>query len=486
MAQQPQPSESRVRSHYGRVIYPHYVWVIVTVIAVMQMVGTSIRMAFGVFIDPLEQTFNWSQGSITFAYLLSSVVTALASPFAGWFGDRFGARKAMAIGTAMFLAGMLLTGIISTIWELYLYFGVLLGVAQAIFLVPLIPSAMNWFRRHLGVGMGLIMASWGIGPAISALVVGWLIDGMGWQNAFVALGVGSAAIMFLLIGLFRDRPADKGLQPYGFRPGDVEVQRRKHDPERTKLFSGYMRKTAAFWNMSSIHFLGCVGHAIILVYIVPLAVNEGLTLLQATGVLSTLSAVSVISRVCVPIMCETVGTRKIMFVFFALQGILVVMLFWTHDVWMFYLFAVVFGIGYGGETGGFPILNRAVLRAGADGSAARLADGRRGLGHGARRMDWRPDIRHVRQLRHRALGFNRDESSRRAEHRLLRADPQAAYPRLGSGGVCSGRAGGLTSITGWGKIGIRRKELMRGWRCRVKSRNDSNSSRRMRRTRMIR
>ena len=69
-------------------------------------------------------------------------MTALASPFAGWFGDRYGARKAMVVGTAMFLVGMLLTGYISTIWELYLYFGVLLGVAQAIFLVPLIPSAM--------------------------------------------------------------------------------------------------------------------------------------------------------------------------------------------------------------------------------------------------------------------------------------------------------------------------------------------------------
>ena len=123
--------------NYGSVIYPHYVWVIVAVISVMQMVGTSIRMAFGVFIEPLEQTFQWSQGSITLAYAISSVVTALASPLAGWFGDRFGARKAMTVGTAMFLLGMLLTGFITTIWELYLYFGVLLGVAQAIFLGPL-------------------------------------------------------------------------------------------------------------------------------------------------------------------------------------------------------------------------------------------------------------------------------------------------------------------------------------------------------------
>ena len=179
MARQSEQSASGARSNYGRVIYPHYVWVIVTVIAVMQMVGTSIRMAFGVFIEPLEQTFQWSQGSITLAYAISSVATALASPVAGWLGDRYGARKAMVVGTAMFLLGMLLTGFINTIWELYLYFGVLLGVAQAIFLVPLIPAAMFWFRRHLGVGMGLIMASWGLGPAVAAVVVSMLLEGMG-------------------------------------------------------------------------------------------------------------------------------------------------------------------------------------------------------------------------------------------------------------------------------------------------------------------
>ena len=358
MARQSEQSASGARSNYGRVIYPHYVWVIVTVIAVMQMVGTSIRMAFGVFIEPLEQTFQWSQGSITLAYAISSVATALASPVAGWLGDRYGARKAMVVGTAMFLLGMLLTGFINTIWELYLYFGVLLGVAQAIFLVPLIPAAMFWFRRHLGVGMGLIMASWGLGPAVAAVVVSMLLEGMGWQNGFIALGVDSAAIMFVLIGLFGDTPADKGIQPYGFRPGDVEVQKRKPDPDKTKRFNKYMYKTAALWNMSSIHFLGCVGHAIILVFIVPLAVKEGLTLVQAASVLTVLSAVSVITRIAVPIMCDYIGTRTVMFVFFAAQGILVVMLFWTHDLWMFYLFAVIFGIGYGGETGGFPILNR--------------------------------------------------------------------------------------------------------------------------------
>ena len=43
---------------------------------------------------------------------------------------------------------------------------------------------------------------------------------------------------------------------------------------------------------------------------------------------------------------------------YVLQGVPVAMLFWTQDVWAFYAFAAVFGIGYGGEAGGFPILNR--------------------------------------------------------------------------------------------------------------------------------
>jgi len=342
----------------GRVFYAHYAWVIVAVIAIMQMVGTSVRMAFGVFIDPLEQSFGWSQGTITLAYAITSVVTALASPFAGWFGDRFGARKAMSLGTVLFLFGMVLTGFISQPWHLYLYFGLLLGIAQAIFLVPLIPAAMHWFRRHLGLGMGLIMAAWGLGPALAAPIIGAMIQYMDWQRAFMALGVGSTLIMAVLIVLFRDRPADRGILPYGFQDGDPLPETIKIDPERTKEFNDYMRRTAAYWNLSSIHFLGCVGHAVILVYIVPLAVSEGLSLVTAAALLTVMSAVSILSRIAVPVLCENLGTRSVMAVFYFLQGITVVMLFWTHDPMMFYLFAVMFGIGYGGETGGFPILNR--------------------------------------------------------------------------------------------------------------------------------
>lgn len=342
----------------GLTFYWHYAWVIVAIAAIMQMVGASIRMAFGVFIEPLSQTFQWDQGDITLAYGINSVVSAIASPAAGWIGDRFGARKAMALGALMFIAGMVLTGVIQELWQFYVAFGVILGTAQAIFLVPLLPGVMRWYRRQLGWGMGILMASWGIGPAIAAPIMGLMIVHLEWQGTFWVTAAGSAAIMAILIYLYKDSPADIGTEPYGTLPGESFKVEIVIDKVKASTFASHMKKTSAYYNMSSIHFLGCVGHAVILVYLIPIAVREGIDLVAAATILAAMAAVSVPSRFAVPVLAEKVGVRTIMAIFYFLQGITVILLFWTHEHWMFYLFAVVFGIGYGGESGGFPILNR--------------------------------------------------------------------------------------------------------------------------------
>ena len=346
----------RRQSH--EVFYWHYAWVIVSIIAIMQMVGSSLRMAFGVFIEPLSEQFGWNQGTITLAYALSSIVTALASPLAGSLGDRFGARKSMIVGGTLFIGGMLLMGVISQVWQFYLTFGLLLGVAQAVFLVPLIPSAMTWFRRHLGIGMGILMAAWGLGPALAAPIIGLMIQQLGWRDTFWVTAAVSAVIMAVVITRYSNRPADRGLNPYGALPGDPPIGSRPPPVDRVKLFAKFMRHTRAYWNLSSIHFLGCVGHAVILVYIVPIAMEEGVSIVVAAGLITVLSGVSIGTRLATPILSDYIGPKTVMTVAYVIQGITVIILFWTHDVWLFYAFAAVFGIGYGGEAGGFPMLNR--------------------------------------------------------------------------------------------------------------------------------
>ena len=119
-----------------------------------------------------------------------------------------------------------------------------------------------------------------------------------------------------------------------------------------------MQKTSAFWNLVTVHYLGCVGHSIVIIYVIPIAVAAGMDFLAATGVLSTLAAVSVLTRFTTPVIADYLGSKWTMAIMFLLQGFPALMLFWAQEPWQFYLFAVVFGIGYGGEGSAFPIINR--------------------------------------------------------------------------------------------------------------------------------
>ena len=350
--------KTNIKLSDSHTLYWHYAWVIVVIIAGMQIVGSSIRMAFGVFIDPLQAQFGWSQGGIGFAYAICSMVSAVVAPLAGNLGDRFGAKKSMLVGIFVYLIGMLATAFVKDLWQFWLTYGVILGIAQAIFLVPLIPAAMIWFRRHLGLAMGLIMASWGIGPALATPLVAFMIQTFGWSVAFVSIGIASTLIMLALVSVFKNRPADVGGLAYGTFKGDPPLSDKLPPAILLDEFKGHMRKTAAYWNMSSIHFLGCVGHAVILIWIIPMATSKGMSAIDASLIFTLFSAVSIVTRLTTPVLCERLGVRTVMTFFYILQGAPVLLLIFSSMDGVFLIFAVSFGVGYGGETGGFPILNR--------------------------------------------------------------------------------------------------------------------------------
>ena len=160
--------------------------------------------------------------------------------------------------------------------------------------------------------------------------------------------------MTIMIMWFHNRPIDKGVRPYGSMPDDpVEVPKRP-DKVRVQEFASYTRRTAPYWNMSSIHFLGCVGHSVIIVYLVPLAISENISLVTASSLLAVMSGVSMISRLFTPIFADTLGTRTVMAVAFMLQGVTVIILFWTHDLWLFYVFAMLFWYRFRRRSRGVP------------------------------------------------------------------------------------------------------------------------------------
>ena len=343
----------------------HYAWVIVGVAAVMRLFSSSFRSSSSILIPRLVESFGWSYGAVGFGFALQWVVSGMLGPSAGWLGDRYGARVTMTIGALLFIAGMVLTGFMTSLWQFYLFFGIILSASMGIFQVPLTASVTMWFKRHLGTGMGLLQSAQGVGPLVAVpimlLIIALFGGGLsGLRAAFWVPGIIGGVAILALVRLFYDEPAQIGMRPLG--AAENEPVRKMQVGEiakiRTRVFFKQAQRTLAFWNLIGIHFWGCAGHAIVLVYLVAIAEAEGVSPGLAAGAFVTLSVTSTVTRFAVPVMADRVGSKGVMAVCFSLQTLPIVLLFFSTDAWHFYLFSVLFGIGFGGEMSAFPIINR--------------------------------------------------------------------------------------------------------------------------------
>ena len=351
----------------------HYSWVIVAVLAIVQVFGSSVFMIAGVMVPPLtdpEGGFGWGIGELSMAIGLYYVFSAIFAPITGHLGDKFGARPMMFVGAVMYGVGMVALGFVSELWHFFFFYSFLMSFTASITMVPMMASISGWFRRRMGWGVGILWATGGIGTAILAPLIAYLLESIGWQTTFISVGIVGMGIMLLVFPFIRSKPADIGIRPFGMPADSPETAPKDRTVEalRLKVFNQQMRQTKAFWNLPIIHALGCAGMGIVLIYVIPLAVEQGLSTPAAALTITIISLVSIVSRLGAPVVAEAWGPRKVMAASLSIQALTVLILFWAHDPWMFYLFAATFGLGFGAEWTGYLEINRRYFGDGPMGS----------------------------------------------------------------------------------------------------------------------
>ena len=340
----------------------HYSWVIVGIASMMWMTSSGMRFATSLLIPEFhkEEYFGWSIGFITLGFTIQWLASGFLAPVSGWLGDRYGVRRVMWVGASLFIAGMLLTGIMTSLWEFYLYFGVLLAAGMASFQVTLVSGVTLWFRKRLGLAMGLLQSLQGFGTALAIVTVFILFDRLGLRATFWIPGIIGGGLLLFLTRYFYNEPADLGLKPWG-ADEDEPVKRMQNNDlakTRTRVFLKQAQKTTAFWNLVGIHFWGCAAHNIILILLVDMAREAGLSDVTSVVVYITLTVISTVTRFGTPVMADRFGAKAVMIVCFSAQTFPLLILLVSQDMTAFFIFAVLFGIGLGGEMTAFPIINR--------------------------------------------------------------------------------------------------------------------------------
>jgi MFS family permease len=343
----------------------HYAWVVLSAAVVLNIFARADQSSFGVFIDPLVEQFGWKRGDISFAYSLAFLIGLPAVVIMGWLGDRYGARPLMLAAAVMIGAGTVLLGTIKELWHFYLIYGVLVGsMGHAAFSVLLPVIVSRWFYRRLGIAMGLYFAAQGLGSMIFAPLFRWLLENHGWQNSFTLIGTVLGCVLGFFALFIYSSPAARGLQPYGVDGASTEAHAAASGAAAPARLRDILRSRTV-WLLIAIHHVGCVSHAVILVHVVSMATFRGIPGVEAAGVLAAIAAASVISRFAFSVLADRFGGRASLSIALLGQSLPVMLLFFASDAWTFYLFAVVFGLAYGGEMVGFPIINKQLFGANA-------------------------------------------------------------------------------------------------------------------------
>ena len=249
-----------------------YGYFIVLAILCISIVMWGARHSFGVFFGPLLDEFGWTRTITSGGFSLAWIVTGAISIGAGRLNDRFGPRKVMTVAGILLSLGYLLMSTLSTVWQLYLFFGIIIGFGMAGSWVPLVSTTARWFVKRRGMMTGFVVAGQGVGTLIAPLVANQLISIYDWRISYLILGSVVFLVVVLAAQFLRRDPAQKGLVPYG----QNESKEYALEPETKSLSFNEAVHTRQFWLFAVMVFCYGFSKFAIIIHIVPHATELGI------------------------------------------------------------------------------------------------------------------------------------------------------------------------------------------------------------------
>ncbi len=318
-----------------------YGYTIVTSVFFILMTAFVAVDIYGVFFEPLIKEFNWSRTIISGASALNQLAFGIFCVISARICEKFNPRVVVSIYGVILCMSYLLMSQINSIWQLYLYYGLLVSFSTSIYVANLSIVA-RWFDKRRGLMTGVAFSGLALAAVAGPSLANWLISAYDWRWALIVLGIGSLVIMVLAAQFLRRDPRQMGQLPDGT---SVVGQQ---PPVITGLSLQEALRTRQLWLMGGMYFIFLFCLLIVLVHIVIHAIGLGISATNATNILVVYGLVSIASVNLMGLCGDKFGRRLMFVISFLLMAISFVWLLAANEVWELYLFAAIFGLAYGG------------------------------------------------------------------------------------------------------------------------------------------
>jgi MFS family permease len=322
----------------GGKIYHGYIVIGGTILVMITAWGTT--RTFGVFLEPMLREFGWTRAGVSGAFTLAMVGMGIFGAVGGRITDRWGPRV-VVIGYGLSLGcSYLLMSTIQTVWQLYVYYGLMVGIGMGVS-SPMLSLGTRWFVRRRALMTGLMTAGGALGIMVFPFLFSLIIYTHGWRVAYLILGAMTLALMISGGLLVRRDPADMGLRPYGDNNGDSINSQEREKEGSLRWAMG----TSQYWLLSLVFSCDMFLMHVVSVHIVIHAIDQGISASNAASVLSVSAGISLVARIAVGNVADQIGYKKTLVLCLILSEIAFIYLLFAKGLWMLYVFGVIFSFG---------------------------------------------------------------------------------------------------------------------------------------------
>ena len=312
---------------------------------IIQGVCIGAMFTYGVFFREFQAEFGWSRAMISGASSLAFLIMGAVGILAGRLNDRIGPKIIIVVSGISFGMGYLLMSRMQALWQLYLLYGLLVGVGLSTHDVITLSTVARWFNRRRGMMSGIVKVGTGAGQLLVPLIATSLIAVFGWRNAYLIIGAVSMMALVAAAQVLHRDPQALGLMPDGDSNGPSGSS---EDFGEAGLPLQTAVRSRQFWTICIAEFAIFFCLLTIIVHIVPHATDLGLSPARSAAVLATIGGVSMLGRIVMGTWNDRIGGKRSLIICFIL---LLGSLLWLQvavEAWMLFLFAVVYGLAHGG------------------------------------------------------------------------------------------------------------------------------------------
>ncbi len=329
-----------------------YGWFVVAAAFTVTLVGFGCAYTFSAFLAPLQAEFGASRGSVSLVFSLAGFLYFALGVLSGPLADRWGSRTMAVLGMLLTGAGLALASLAQTLTQVYLAYGLGVGLGVGLSYVPAVGAVQRWFVRRRGFASGIAVSGIGVGTLVMPPLAAALIAALGWRQAYLVLGVAAALLGAGMSLWIRNDPRDRGLAPDGApvaqaaRASGAAAGMSIRDAVRSRPFIGL--------------YLGCLvssfGLFVPFAHLVPYATDHGVPPASAVLLLGVIGIGSTAGRLLLGDLADRLGRQRSLLVMFA--GMAASLCVWAASggFAMLAVFALVYGIFYGGYVALLPAL----------------------------------------------------------------------------------------------------------------------------------